>query len=40
MVNFLMTLEVMVINLSKEDGKDQVSIQLRTTPDPGYHVGK
>ena len=25
---------------SKKDGKDQESIQLSTTPDPGYHMGK
>ena len=25
---------------SKKDGKDQESIQSRTTPDPGYHMGK
>ena len=25
---------------SKKDGKDQETIQLSTTPDPGYHTGK
>ena len=25
---------------SKKGGKDQESIQLSTTPDPGYHMGK
>ena len=25
---------------SKKDGKDQELIQLSTTPDPGYHIGK
>ena len=25
---------------SKKDGKDQESIQLSTTSDPGYHMGK
>ena len=25
---------------SKEEGKDQESIQSSTTPDPGHHVGK
>ena len=25
---------------SKKEGKDQASIQLSTTPDPGYHLGK
>ena len=25
---------------SKKDGKDQETIQLSTTPDPGYHMGK
>ena len=24
----------------KKGGKDQESIQSRTTPDPGYHMGK
>ena len=26
--------------LSKKDGKDQETIQSRTTPDPGYNMGK
>ena len=25
---------------SKEEGKDQESIQSSTTPDPGHHMGK
>ena len=25
---------------SKEEGKDQETIQSSTTPDPGYHMGK
>ena len=25
---------------SKKGGKDQETIQLSTTPDPGYHMGK
>ena len=25
---------------SREEGKDQESIQSSTTPDPGYHMGK
>ena len=25
---------------SKEEGKDQVFIQSKTTPDPGHHMGK
>ena len=25
---------------SKEEGKDQESIQSNTTPDPGHHMGK
>ena len=25
---------------SKEEGKDQESIQSITTPDPGHHMGK
>ena len=25
---------------SKEEGKDQESIQSSTTPDPGHHIGK
>ena len=25
---------------SKKGSKDQVSVQLSTTPDPGYHTGK
>ena len=25
---------------SKEEGKDQESIQSRTRPDPGHHMGK
>ena len=25
---------------SKEEGKDQESIQLSTTPDPGHHIVK
>ena len=27
-------------NRSKEEGKDQESIQLSTTPDPGHQMGK
>ena len=27
-------------NKSKEEGKDQESIQSGTTPDPGNHMGK
>ena len=26
-----------MLRLSKKEGKDQESIQSRTTPDPGYH---
>ena len=25
---------------SREEGKDQESIQSSTTPDPGYHMGE
>ena len=25
---------------SKKEGKDQKSMQSRTTPDPGHHIGK
>ena len=28
------------VHQSKNDGKDQESIQSSTTPDPGYHMGK
>ena len=28
------------MNLSKEEGNDQESIQLNTTPDLGHHNGK
>ena len=28
------------LNQSKNDGKDQESIQSSTTPDPGYHMRK
>ena len=28
------------MNQSKKEGKDQESIQLSTTPDPGCHMGK
>ena len=27
-------------SLSKEEGKNQESIQWSTTPDPGHHMGK
>ena len=27
-------------NISNKGGKDQETIQLSTTPDPGYHKGK
>ena len=31
---------VVVDSISKKSGKDQESKQSRTTPDPGYHMGK
>ena len=29
-----------ILFLSKSEGKDQISIQSSTTPDPGHHMGK
>ena len=30
----------MHLNISKEEGNDQESIQSNTTPDPGHHMRK
>ena len=33
-------LNVVIPILSKEEGTDQESIQSKSTPDPGHHMGK
>ena len=36
----LQCVEVVLYFKSKEEGKDQESIQSNSTPDPGHHMGK
>ena len=31
--------KIAILKKSKEEGKDQESIQSNTTPDPGHHMG-
>ena len=31
--------QIIFLNKSNEDGKDQETVQSSTTPDPGYHMG-
>ena len=40
MTSLLLSPSALRRNKSKKDGKDQESLQLSTTPDPGYHMGK